>query len=144
MKKILSLFLVFLIILSLCACGGAEETGGETESFDTLQVGFGKAKIQPPDTSIRLTGGGDLSMVIAPYEMFSTSARTIKTDTPFDMTFILAYTNGTQNYIPTAEAYEYNDNVGSNEAYNTPWPKGTDEALTDKYQELLNQLKDGE
>lgn len=85
---------------------------------------------------------GDLSMVIAPYELFSTSARKIKADTPFDMTFILAYTNGTQDYIPTTEAYEYNNNVGSYEAYNSPWPKGTAEELTEEYLGLLNQLKD--
>ena len=59
MKNPLLFLLVLVMILSLCACGGAGENEKKTETFDTLQVGFGKAKIQPPDLNIRLTGGGD-------------------------------------------------------------------------------------
>ena len=61
MKKLISLLLVLVLVLSLCACGGGQEGGKESgkETFDTLQVGYGKAKIQPPDTTIHLTGGGD-------------------------------------------------------------------------------------
>ena len=59
MKKIVSLLLVVIMTFSLCACSGAQETDGKAEKHETLRVGFGKAKIQPPDLTIRLTGGGD-------------------------------------------------------------------------------------
>lgn len=84
---------------------------------------------------------GDLSFAVAPYEMFSTSAREIKGNTPFEMTFIMAYANGSEGYIPTTEGYEYNDNVGCYEAYNSPWPKGAAEELSAGYLDLLKGLK---
>lgn len=84
---------------------------------------------------------GDLSFIIAPYEMFSTSAMAVKAGTPFEMTFIMAYANGSEGYIPTTEGYEYNDNVGCYEAYNSPWPKGAAEELSAGYLDLLKELK---
>ena len=90
-------------------------------------------------TALRI---GELSMVVAPYELFSTSAREIKSKTPFEMTFVLGYTNGVSGYIPTEEGYEYNDGVGCYEAYSASWPKGAAEELTAEYLKLLDQLKD--
>ena len=84
---------------------------------------------------------GDLSFIIAPYEMFSTSAMAVKAGTPFEMTFVMAYANGSEGYIPTTEGYEYNDNVGCYEAYNSPWPKGAAEELSAGYLDLLKELK---
>ena len=84
---------------------------------------------------------GDLSFVIAPYEMFSKSAQEIKSNTPFEMTFVMAYANGGEGYIPTSEGYEYNDNVGCYEAYNSPWPKGAAEELSAGYLDMLKGLK---
>ena len=89
-------------------------------------------------TALRL---GELSMVIAPYELFSRSAQEIKTNTPFPMTFVLGYTNSIAGYIPTEEGYEYNNGVGCYEAYSSSWPKGAAEALTEGYLQMLNQLK---
>ena len=84
---------------------------------------------------------GDLSFVIAPYEMFSKSAQHIKTETPFEMTFVMAYANGGEGYIPTTEGYEYNNDVGCYEAYASPWPKGAAEELSQKYLDMLSGLK---
>lgn len=84
---------------------------------------------------------GDLSFVIAPYEMFSKSAQQIKGETPFEMTFVMAYANGSEGYIPTTEGYEYNNNVGCYEAYASPWPKGAAEELSQTYLDMLTQLK---
>lgn len=84
---------------------------------------------------------GDLSFIIAPYEMFSKSAQHIKGETPFEMTFVMAYTNGSEGYIPTTEGYEYNNNVGCYEAYNSNWPKGAAEELSQKYLDMLAGLK---
>lgn len=61
MKKIISMFLVSLMLLSLCACGsataGEASDGGETRG-DALQVGFGKVNITP-DYSVGLGGSGN-------------------------------------------------------------------------------------
>ena len=89
-------------------------------------------------TALRI---GDLSMVVAPYELFSTSSMEIKARTPFEMTFVLGYTNSIAGYIPTVEGYEYNDGVGCYEAYSSSWPKGAAEELTEGYLDLLAQLK---
>ena len=59
MKKILSLTLAVVLLLSLCACGGA--TPKETEPpTPTLQIGFGRANITPED-SVPLLGYGTSS-----------------------------------------------------------------------------------
>ena len=84
---------------------------------------------------------GDLSFAVAPYEMFSKSAQEIKNNTPFEMTFVMAYTNGSKGYIPTTEGYEYNNNVGCYEAYASAWPKGAAEELSAGYLDLLKDLK---
>lgn len=84
---------------------------------------------------------GDLSFVIAPYEMFSQSGIAIMDGSPFEQTLIIGYCNGSDGYISTPIGYEYNGGVGCYEAYSSPWPKGTAEKLVDEYVALLNQLK---
>ena len=56
MKKILSLTLAILMLLSLCACGGSE-AGGEEAPDTSLEVGFGKVNITP-SYSVGLGGNG--------------------------------------------------------------------------------------
>lgn len=59
MKKILSMILAVLMLVSLCACGGGngEGTGGQGETA-TFQVGFGRENITPSEP-VALSGGGD-------------------------------------------------------------------------------------
>ena len=57
MKKILSLTLAVLLLLSLCACGGSE-AGGEEAPDTSLEVGFGKVNITPT-YSVGLGGSGN-------------------------------------------------------------------------------------
>lgn len=85
---------------------------------------------------------GDLSFAFAPYEMFSKSAQHVKNDTPYPMTFVMAYVNVMDGYIPTEEGYEYNNGVGCYEAYSASWPKGTAEKLSTEYINMLTELKD--
>lgn len=54
MKKMLCFLLVTVLVLSLCACGGKEETAKETATF---QVGYGRADITPT-TPMPLSGYG--------------------------------------------------------------------------------------
>ena len=56
MKKLLSLTLAVIMILSLCACGGS---GNTEEAPDTsLELGFGKVNITPT-YSVGLGGSGN-------------------------------------------------------------------------------------
>lgn len=84
---------------------------------------------------------GELSIAIAPYEMFSQSGKAVMAGSPFEKTIVLGYCNGTADYIPTEVAYEFNGGVGSYEAYATGWPKGTAEELVTEYVNMLTELK---
>lgn len=53
MKKIVSLLLVFVLVLGLCACGSSEE-GSKLKGF---QVGFGKQSITPTQNGVQIAGG---------------------------------------------------------------------------------------
>ena len=66
MKKLLSLILAVLMVLSLCACGGetttAETTAAPTEATEaidpaTLQAGFGRVTCIPDDPLVHIAGG---------------------------------------------------------------------------------------
>ena len=65
MKKLLSLLLVMMLVLSLCACGGAEEEPAETTkpketeapAYEGLQVGFGRENILPDTMGVQIAGG---------------------------------------------------------------------------------------
>ena len=56
MKKIISIVLALMIVLSLCACAPGGEGGG-TDSKSTFQVGYGREKMMP-ETSVPLGGYG--------------------------------------------------------------------------------------
>jgi hypothetical protein len=61
MKKLISLFLVLTLVLSLCACGSSSEGGNETTGTVTpqgMQVGYGRANVTP-DFSVGLGGYSD-------------------------------------------------------------------------------------
>lgn len=53
MKKIISLILVFVLVLGLCACGSSENDRPKAKG---LQVGFGRVNITP-DYEVQLAGG---------------------------------------------------------------------------------------
>ena len=53
MKKIISLMLVLVLVLGLCACG---ESGGKADSKG-LQVGFARESITPDILGVEIAGG---------------------------------------------------------------------------------------
>ena len=59
MKRFLAIFLVCVLMLSICACGNSkEEQGGKPDASNAaLEVGFGKVKIMPTEP-VWLAGGG--------------------------------------------------------------------------------------
>ena len=64
MKKVLSVILSVLMVLSLCACGASEggaAAGETTAAASAMQVGYGKVNITP-DMSLPLQGYGNTSL----------------------------------------------------------------------------------
>ena len=57
MKKIISLVLIAVMLLSLCACGSsASETAPATEPAASFKAGFGKADITPQELGVPMNG----------------------------------------------------------------------------------------
>ena len=84
-----------------------------------------------------LSIGDNVSMIFAPYEMFTNHGHALRTETPYDITFVSSCSNGSNSYIPTQEAYDY----GCYESYVATVAPGTGEELVDEYLKLLADLK---
>ena len=78
-----------------------------------------------------------MAFITAPIEMFDKTGIYIKTNSPFEMTFICGNSNESHGYIPTTQAYEY----GCYESFTSYFAKGTSELMQVKYIEMLNELK---
>ena len=79
---------------------------------------------------------GDIGFVTAPYEMFDTSGRQIKDNSPFKATFVMSCSNAGVGYLPTEYAFTY----GCYEADTTKYVPGTAEALAQNYVKMLTGL----
>lgn len=80
---------------------------------------------------------GQLSFVLAPYEMFGEQGRYIKNNTPFPMTFIIGCGDGGYNYLASKEAFDYD----CYESQCCFFERGTAEQLADIYLEMLEKVK---
>ena len=80
---------------------------------------------------------GDAAVVTAPFELFNATGMYIKERSPFDVTFVNAYSCGSHSYLPSANAYhdcyEWNQNR---------YEPGTAEIIQDEYVEMLKKLAD--
>lgn len=86
---------------------------------------------------LRVLHIGDLAFVLAPYEMFGQHGVEIKEKSPFATTLIITCSEGSFNYIPTVEAFDY----GCYEGYCSYWEKGTGDKLVTEYLDILGQHK---
>lgn len=82
---------------------------------------------------------GDVGLVFFPGEMFGSSGRRLKDNSPMAMTFVVTNSEEDQGYFPTAIAeehsfYEYDI---------TKFATGTGDVCADRYCEILTALKDG-
>lgn len=80
---------------------------------------------------------GDISFATTPIEMFNSNGRYIKDHTPFEMTFMMAYSNGSHSYIPDEKAFGYD----CYEHNTCRFVNGTGEKIAETHVQLLNQLK---
>ena len=77
---------------------------------------------------------GSVGFTTGTYEMFSDNGIYVKTNSPFDATFMIC---GTSTYMPSDVTYTYR----GYEQDTTYYARGTGEAFAEKYVELLNQIK---
>jgi len=80
---------------------------------------------------------GDVSVVTFPVEIFDTSGKQIKAQTPYEMTLIMGYSCGIHGYCPDKEAFAH----GGYEA-TSRGVSGTAEKMVAVHLEALNRLHD--
>lgn len=88
------------------------------------------------DIPISAASMGNIAFIMAPYEMFDDSGVAIKEGSPFEMTFILGYTNGNFGYIPSQPCFEH----GCYEQENGSYTVDTAQNLVNCYLDMLNEL----
>ncbi len=79
---------------------------------------------------------GEIAFATAPYEMHDTNGVQVKEDSPFEMTFLCAYTSGMFSYIPASFAFE----MGGYEVEKCYYEKGTGEILANRLITLLEEI----
>lgn len=80
---------------------------------------------------------GDISFATAPYEMFCSNGKYIKDNTPFEMTFVMGYCNGSNAYIADKAAFAYDCyEVNSRRFY-----EGAAEDIVENHIRMLRELK---
>ena len=88
------------------------------------------------DIEIEAMSWGEFGWAMGPYEMFDTSAKFVRENSPFTSTFVTGYTNGGNGYFPTIECFEY----GAYESDTAKIASGTAEAVADPFVEMLEEL----
>ena len=89
------------------------------------------------DMELNALSVGDLGLVTAPYEMFSTNSNAIKAGSPFAFTVVVSCSGIHRSYIPSALMFEKSC-YESTAAYYEP---GTGELLADQFVTMLKELK---
>lgn len=79
---------------------------------------------------------GDIAFAAAPYEMFNDTGVQIKKGSRFEHTFVCAYSNGHEGYIPTEYAFSH----GGYEAYSCAYYPNTAEKIGDTLVGLLDEI----
>jgi hypothetical protein len=86
-----------------------------------------KAKL--PKTQSNFVGAvsfGDVCIAWSPHELYDTTGMYLKATSPFEMTFVCAYSNGCLAYMPTIKAFAH----GGYGCDTCSFPAGTTEKLT--------------
>lgn len=90
------------------------------------------------DMELDVVCAGDIAFATAPYEMFNSNGRYVKDNSPFELTFMMAYCNGSNSYIADEKAFAYD----CYEVNSRRFPKGAAEEIAATHVTLLNQLKE--
>jgi hypothetical protein len=79
---------------------------------------------------------GDVAFAAAPYEMHDTNGIQLRSASPFEMTFVCAYSNGNNGYMASSAAFEH----GGYEVSSTRFVRGTGENVVRELSGILNTL----
>lgn len=82
---------------------------------------------------------GSVGFISAPYEMFDENGLYVKTESPFETTFVISCSNDVVGYISSVAGFEV-DCYGSNTG---PFAKGCAEQIAEQYVSMLEQLHSG-
>lgn len=99
------------------------------------------AKAERPETmdvELNAIRFGGVSMVFAPFELFSDLGAAIKSGSPDHMTFVCCYANRIFSYMPTQLGFDHGG-YGPNQCRFVP---GTGEILVEEFGTMLNSLHD--
>ena len=89
------------------------------------------------DVELHVLSFGDVSMIFAPFELFSDLGVQIKEGSPFDTTFVCCYANKLFSYLPTQLGFDHGG-YGPNQCRFEP---GTGELIVQQFTDLLASLK---
>ena len=98
---------------------------------------FVGSRSMAPPTNTRPRSDTDVSMVFAPFELFSDLGVQIKEGSPFDTTFVCCYANKLFSYLPTQLGFDHGG-YGPNQCRFEP---GTGEEIAWQFTDLLSSLK---
>ena len=82
---------------------------------------------------------GDVAFATAPFEFFCQLGQMVKEDSPYDMTFMLCYTNGSLGYCPSEDVW---DN-GGYEVDTCKLYKGGGEIIAEQLVDMLKEINGG-
>lgn len=120
--------------MSKAAGDALAKTYGFTSSYQANAIVNRSKKPLTEQMEINAFSVCGVGFTTGTYEMFATSGKYVKTNSPFDVTFIIT---GNQYYIPVPEAYDYR----SYEADTSHYAKGTAEKLAEAYVAMLSNVK---
>ena len=90
-------------------------------------------RAQTEDFPVSVWSVGRLAFACTPFETFDTNGVFIRENSPYDMTFVMGYSDQDSFYVPSAYAYGY----GCYEADSAPYVIGTGERIAAKTVEML-------
>ena len=97
-----------------------------------------RANLDPTKSmELKTLAVGDVSFVLAPYEMFGHHGTDIKNGSVYDNTFIITCAEGSHNYIASTEAFDFN----AYESYCCYFEQGTAETLVTEFLGMLEEMK---
>ena len=89
------------------------------------------------DMELNALCAGDIAFATVPYEMFNSNGRFVKENSPFKMTFMLAYCNGFHSYLPDDKAFNYDCYEVNARCYG----RGSAEEVANENLKLLQAIK---
>ena len=111
---------------------------GLSSRFHASSIISRAGNLTPVSLELNAFSIGSCSFIFAPFEMFASTGRDIKENTPFDQTIICTCAINSLGYMPSAGAYEY----GCYESDTSRYEKGTAEKVRDTYLDMLKGLQE--